>query len=38
MLMRNMFIFGFGGVIVLFLGIKLIDLLIIFLVMVFNLG
>lgn len=38
MLMRNMIIFGLGGVIVPFLGIKLIDLLITPLVMVLNLG
>ncbi|HBG5346280.1 TPA: potassium-transporting ATPase subunit KdpB [Clostridioides difficile] len=38
MLMRNMLIFGLGGVIVPFLGIKLIDLLITPLVMVLNLG
>lgn len=38
MLMRNVLIFGLGGVIVPFLGIKLIDLLITPLVMVLNLG
>lgn len=38
MLMRNMLIFGLGGVIVPFLGIKVIDLLITPLVMVLNLG
>ena len=38
MLMRNMLIFGLGGVIVPFLGIKLIDILNTPLVMVLNLG
>ncbi|EPY2305137.1 potassium-transporting ATPase subunit KdpB [Clostridium sporogenes] len=38
MLLRNMFVFGLGGVIVPFVGIKLIDIIITPLVRIFNLG
>ncbi|OAA89997.1 potassium-transporting ATPase subunit KdpB [Clostridium ljungdahlii] len=38
MLLRNMLIFGFGGIIAPFIGIKIIDLLITPLVRIFNLG
>ncbi len=38
MLLRNMFVFGLGGVLVPFVGIKLIDIIITPLVRILNLG